>query len=251
MEKESTEVDKVKSERKKVRKHSNHKSDTKRKKRKGTTEGSKEVDKEDSSKKRRRSSSDSSRLKIEGIEQSRQNPWLSTISNVVFYGVLLIIFAGAVVFNFNDNPKKDFFGFRFMTVLTNSMAPTKGVDFEDGFSRGAIIILERPTPAELKKGDIITFYPSRKNTDAFLTHRIIAIDEEKKTEKEAFITTQGDANTGADIPIHGDQVVGKVIYTIPNVGLALNFVRENLVVVTIFFVVLFASLVTLRYYLSL
>lgn len=202
-------------------------------------------------KKRKQSKTASQIIKKRSDEQVESKPVFSMISNLLFYGALLVLFIGAIFFNFNDNPKKDFFGYRFMTVLTNSMAPTKGVAFTDGFSRGAIIILEREIPSKLKKDDIITFYPSRKNTDAYLTHRIIDIDEGKKDEKEAFIKTQGDANTGSDIPIQGDQVVGKVIYSIPNVGLGLNFIRENLVVVTIFFVVLFTSLMTLRYYLSL
>lgn len=173
------------------------------------------------------------------------------IWDVVFYLFLLIIIVGAIFFNFNDSPDKSFFGYRFMTVLTNSMAPNpEKPEFKDGFTSGAIIVIKQEDPKTIKKGDIITFYPVKGNTDAYLTHRVIKKMDEMDGEKGTFLQTQGDANTGEDIPIDASQVVGKVLFSIPAIGNFLDFVRNNLVIVSTFLSLLFGFFMMLKYYLN-
>lgn len=177
---------------------------------------------------------------------------IQVLWDIVFYAFLFLIIGGAIFFNFNDSPDKSFFGYRFMSVLTNSMAPNpEKPELTDGFTSGAIIILQQVNPETLKEGDIITFYPVAGNTESYLTHRVIKTMDELDGQQGFFIQTQGDANTGADIPISGNQVVGKVIFTIPLIGNFLNFVRDNLVVVAVFLATLFGVFLTFKYYLGL
>ncbi|MBP1044240.1 signal peptidase I [Vagococcus sp. BWB3-3] len=178
----------------------------------------------------------------------------SLLWNVVFYVIFLSVLLGALLFNFNDSADKSFYGYRFMTVKTNSMAahPDKP-NLTDGFNAGDMIVLKQVKPDELKAKDIITFYPVAGNTDAFLTHRIIEIgtpvtDGEGKTVEG--LTTQGDANDNADIPIQQSQVVGKVIGHVAYVGTFIQFVRDNLVVVLVLISSVFLVIATLKYYLS-
>ncbi|MGX4686994.1 signal peptidase I [Vagococcus sp. JNUCC 83] len=171
--------------------------------------------------------------------------------DILFYLFFFILIIGAVVFNFNDSPDKSFFGYRFMTVLTNSMAPNpEKPELKDGFVSGSIIVIKQVNPKELKKGDIITFYPVKGKTEAYLTHRIIEKRNELDGEKGTYFVTQGDANTGSDIPIDSDQVVGKVMVSIPLVGSVLDFIRSNIVVVVIFVSLLFGFILMLKYYVS-
>lgn len=180
---------------------------------------------------------------------------MKTISLVlwdfIFYIFLGAIIVSAVFFSFNDKPDKSFFGYRFMTVLTNSMSPNpEKPELKNGFTSGAVIIIKQVNPKEIKKGDIITFYPVKGNTQAYLTHRVVKTMNELDGEKGTFIQTQGDANSGEDIPIESSQVVGKVILSIPGIGNILNFIRSNIVIVTTFIALLFGFLIMLKYYLS-
>lgn len=185
------------------------------------------------------------------VPRSAGKKIISVIWDVLFYVFLFLIIGGAIFFNFNDSPDKSFFGYRFMTVLTDSMAPNPDKpQYTDGFKSGSIIFLKKVEPEELKVDDIITFYPVEGNTEAFLTHRLIDIATEMDGEEGLFFTTQGDANTGSDIPIKSSQVVGKVVFKIPFVGTFLDFIRDNIVVVAIFIATLFGFLITLKYYFS-
>jgi len=186
-----------------------------------------------------------------GINKTLSSNIFSIIGDVLFYLFFLLLISGAIVFNFNDSPDKSFFGYRFMTVLTDSMSPNpKKPEYKDGFKSGSIIILKQANPKELDKGDIITFYPVKGNTDAYLTHRIIETKNELDGQKGLYFVTQGDANTGSDIPIESKQVVGKVILSIPFLGRLLDYVRSNIAVVAVFVSLLFGFIIMLKYYLS-
>ncbi|MHC5250232.1 signal peptidase I [Enterococcus sp. LJL90] len=193
-----------------------------------------------------------SKKKYREIPPSKTNKVLKILWDILFYAFLFLIIGGAIFFNFNDSPDKSFFGYRFMTVLTNSMAPNpEKPELTNGFTSGSVIIIQQVNPETLQDGDIITFYPVPGNTESYLTHRVVETMDNLDGEEGFFIQTQGDANTGADIPISASQVVGKVVLTIPFIGNFLNFVRDNLVVVAIFLATLFGLFVTLKYYIGL
>ena len=51
-----------------------------------------------------------------------------------------------------------------------------------------------------------------KEENSFITHRVIKIDGQD-------LITRGDANNSEDKPIKSDQILGKVIYVIPKIGI--------------------------------
>lgn len=61
---------------------------------------------------------------------------------------------------------------------------------------------------DLEIGDVIAFQGSEKP----VLHRIIKIDGE-------MIQTQGDANNAPDAPIYLNQVIGKMVFSIPYLGI--------------------------------
>ncbi len=104
------------------------------------------------------------------------------------------------------------FGVGASVVLSGSMEPELSVN-------DLIIVKETDT---LRVGQIIVY----QDGNSLVVHRIIAIDGDR-------ITTQGDANTGADEPITAEAVKGEVITAIPVVGLAVHFLQNPVVIVLI------------------
>lgn len=61
---------------------------------------------------------------------------------------------------------------------------------------------------EVNKNDIVTYFDG----NVLITHRIIEMSNKN-------IVTKGDANNSKDNPITKDQIVGKVVYIIPQIGI--------------------------------
>ena len=120
---------------------------------------------------------------------------------IVVIGVLAIWIGLQVVFG-TENP--------FYVVASGSMIPV--LEVYD------VLIVQGHDPfEEVEIGDIIVFNrPSDHNR--VIVHRVVSIiDENPKT-----IRTQGDANPasipGTDFPISEEEYIGKVVYTLPQVG---------------------------------
>ena len=102
----------------------------------------------------------------------------------------------------------------FYVVSSGSMIPT--LEVYD------VIIVEGNTPFEdVKKGDIIVFYSPAKyelGEERVIVHRVEQIIE----EDPKVIKTRGDNNPrsiqGTDFPITEREYIGKVEYTVPQVG---------------------------------
>ena len=96
--------------------------------------------------------------------------------------------------------KKDYpnlFGYTFFEVATGSMADTINI--------GDVVVVKITKDAV--ENDIIVF----KENESFITHRLIS----KKGEE---IITKGDANNSEDKPIKEEQILGKVVKIISEVG---------------------------------
>ena len=75
-----------------------------------------------------------------------------------------------------------------------------------------VIVAQAPTDV-IKPGDIIQF---RKPEQVTMMHRVVEIEE---TEGAKFFITKGDANDEPDLdPVIPENVVGKVVFTIRNIG---------------------------------
>lgn len=97
--------------------------------------------------------------------------------------------------------KKDYVnicGYTFFEVATGSMASTINV--------GDIVVVRITN--EINENQIIVY---RDGKD-FIVHRIIRIDAHE-------IITRGDANNSEDTPIQKEQILGKVDYIIPKIGI--------------------------------
>lgn len=101
-----------------------------------------------------------------------------------------------------------------LTVLTGSMEPTH--------SPGDLVVTRGvDNPSQISTGDVLTFMPYANNP-TLVTHRVISVNE------DGTFTTRGDANGTDDAPIVFKQVVGEVMFGVPKLGYASDFVRSNL-----------------------
>ena len=107
-------------------------------------------------------------------------------------------------------------GLQVYTVLSGSMEPTYHV--------GSIIYVKEVDPATLKVGDPISFLISEKTV---ATHRIIEVLPDESDPNVIRFRTKGDNNDIEDTnPVHCNNVLGKVVGTIPLLGYVSNFVQN-------------------------
>jgi len=132
----------------------------------------------------------------------RPTPLAVRIITWVVFAVVMLVVAFALVI-----PR--IIGAVPLAVLTSSMEPT--------LPPGTLVISKPTDPEHLAVGDVVTFQPF-SDDPMLVTHRIIAMGIQ--TDGDYTFTTRGDNNGIDDEPIIGDQVMGKVIYSIPFVGYA-------------------------------
>ena len=107
-------------------------------------------------------------------------------------------------------------GLQVYTVLSGSMEPNYHV--------GSIIYVKKVDPATLKIGDAISFLIS-ENTAA--THRIVEVLPDETNPQVIRFRTKGDNNETEDTnPVHCNNVLGKVVGTIPLLGYVSDFVQN-------------------------
>lgn len=122
--------------------------------------------------------------------------FLNTI--LVLLIIITIIFAFCYIQMSRNNQKYiNIFGYSIMQVKTGSMAKT--INVKD------IVIIK--ITKEVNKNDIVTYFDG----NVLITHRIIEMSNKN-------IVTKGDANNSKDKPITKDQIIGKVVYIIPKIG---------------------------------
>ena len=142
------------------------------------------------------------------------------IKDIIIVGVgVLVIWIGLQVAFGTQNP--------FYVVASGSMIPV--LEVYD------VLIVQGHEPFEdIEVGDIIVFNrPSDHNR--VIVHRVASIlDEDPKT-----IRTKGDANPGSipgtDFPITEEEYIGKVAYTLPQVGYITQLLKPpiNYVIIAI------------------
>jgi signal peptidase len=138
--------------------------------------------------------------------------------------ILIIIAMSAIVFLVFYRPVSLWGDTLYEPVYTGSMEPAIPV--------GSVVVTKPVNPETLKTGDIICFKLSEPTS---ITHRIINITN------EGFIT-KGDANEDPDQWIvKKENVIGKLILTIPYIGYIGYFVRTPIGLILL--IVLPASLI--------
>jgi signal peptidase I len=140
------------------------------------------------------------------------------LARAAMYFLTVFILCSIVFLLFSTyQAKKDpmkvpsFFGYKPMTVLTNSMKPE--------ISAGDMILVKEAKTEDIKKGDILTFQTAQKRV---VTHRVA------EATPQGFIT-KGDNNNVED----GERakpanVIGKVAFILPNAGYIAKLISSKL-----------------------
>ena len=123
---------------------------------------------------------------------------------------MFILISSIVLFELSLDPDKSMFGCRFYSIISNSMEPA--------IKRGDTIIVRLCGPEDVRIGEIVTVNPDPNAITTMLTHRLVRILTELDGESGLWFVTKGDANVGEDHPITADQLIGKVIARVPNMG---------------------------------
>lgn len=137
--------------------------------------------------------------------------FLNTLMNVIVWVVIAILtflvvsgFLQRTVFRGQET---GLFGIGYAVVVSGSMEPTLNVN--------DMIVYQRLDRDEYREGDIIVF---KDKSGTLITHRIRAV---RGTE----LITKGDANPVFDEPITFKNVVGRVVFYVPKVGLVASFLK--------------------------
>lgn len=151
------------------------------------------------------------------------NKIVSIILNILLIFVSLLIIVGIyylIQIKVLNNPYANIFGYTFFEVATGSMSGTIEI--------GDVVIAE--ITKEVKENDIIVY----QEEDNFITHRLI-----RKNENGEWIA-KGDANNTEDSPIQESQVLGKVVYSIPKLGILRRAILspQVLILITILIILL-------------
>ena len=135
-----------------------------------------------------------------------KNPWkiVSYIFVAVIAVVVLLLVVSVIPIPGN---------YKVLVVLSGSMEPTIKV--------GSIVTVK--PRQEYKIDDIITFNSGGKTPT---THRIVDIGEENE---KTLYTVKGDANEEPDLkPVPKNSVIGKVLFSVPFLGYAVDFAKRPL-----------------------
>ena len=102
-------------------------------------------------------------------------------------------------------------GYRVYTVISGSMEPELSI--------GDLLYVKPVDPETIRVGDDVTFVLNEDLVVA--THRVIAVDAEAK-----YIYTKGIANDIEDAPVHFNNVLGVVDFSIPLLGYVSDFIQN-------------------------
>ena len=167
----------------------------------------------------------------------------SVVRMVFIYCLSIFIVIAAVLFAASKSPNKSMFGFRYYTVLTDSMVPE--------FSSGDMVFVKVSDAKGIKTGDVITFNPS-SGSDAYLTHRVTEKITNYQGTGVTCFRTKGDANNADDsFLIDEDRVIGKVQFHVPKLGVIVRFVQLRWYFILPLIALLFVFFRMMKYYFEL
>ena len=164
----------------------------------------------------------------------------SVVRSVFVYLLAAAIVLAAFFFAADRSPNKSMFGYRYYTVLTDSMVPE--------FYSGDMVFVKICGADAIAVNDVITFNPS-SSSDAYLTHRVTEkIDDYQGTGVTCF-KTKGDANNSDDsFLIDESRVIGKVKFHVPKLGLVMRFLQLRWYFVVPIIIMIFAFFELLKKY---
>ncbi|MDK2562963.1 signal peptidase I [Romboutsia sedimentorum] len=151
-------------------------------------------------------------MNIANISKSKSTPKEKISTFIYYFSIIACIILVLNTLSARSEAVYKLIGFRSYTVLSGSMEPE--------FYPGDLVVSLHKNRANIKEGDIITF----RDNDEIVTHRII-----DKTQ-EGYIT-KGDNNNAADsFAVSNDNIIGKVLFDIPNAGYIIQFLAKPMVI---------------------
>ena len=151
---------------------------------------------------------------------------IEIIAIILIYNIILIIIS-----SING---KDFsiLGYKAYIVNTNSMEPTIKV--------GDIVIIKKVKAEKLNQGDVITFTQEGE----VITHRITKIETEEKSTQ--YVTKGDNNNTEDTLKIKYEDIIGKEILTIPQLGKAMQLLDSKIILLIIILIILICAFVKIK-----
>jgi signal peptidase len=108
------------------------------------------------------------------------------------------------------------------TVFSGTLAIVRSSSMEPAMSAGALALMVPVDPEEVEVGDIIAFDPPW-DPDVTVSHRVIGV----QSGDQLIFDTKGDATEESDpYYVPAESVHGKVVFSVPYLGFAMNSVSE-------------------------
>ena len=139
---------------------------------------------------------------------------------IIIYNITLII-------KYIINPREipDFLGYKSFEIMSRSMEKT--------INKNDVIIVKEVPEENIEINDIIAF----DNNKEIITHRVVKIEN---IGGQTFYTTKGDNNKLEDKDkISYDQIEGKYIFKISNMGCFIEFLRNRYILTILFIILIF------------
>lgn len=160
--------------------------------------------------------------------------WL-TLVDIISIGIIIgAIFILFLVIMTAPGKVPQIGGYTVLRVVTGSMAPTLETD--------TLIVVRKTEPAEVKEGDIISFYSSDPALEgAVNTHRVLSIREESGVY---YYTTKGDANNVADsCEASSEYLIGTVCFSSYALGKLARLLANPLIFIPVILIPLAVILI--------
>lgn len=141
---------------------------------------------------------------------------IENIFTILIICLILVVSVYIVQIKIMNKKYANICGYTFFEVVTGSMANTINI--------GDVVIVK--LNSEYAQNDIVVY---ESNTN-YITHRIIEINQNG-------IVTKGDNNNTEDEIISKEQILGKVISIIPNVGLIKKIILEPSIILALISIV--------------
>ena len=124
---------------------------------------------------------------------------VSSFLIVIFVVIIVFVLYGYFQINVRHKEYVNYFGYTFFEVASGSMSPS--ININD-------LIIVKLNCDSYGVSDVITYVSG----DDFITHRIYSI-------KDGVIVTKGDNNDSVDSSIYKSDILGRVVYVIPEFGI--------------------------------
>lgn len=150
---------------------------------------------------------------------------IAALGSFVFYGALAIIIASLAASLMGGGRTVRILGYSPYFIETFSM--------DSVMPAGSLVIAHKEADNNYNIGDDISFYDVSKEGKV-VTHRIV--DIEYDVAGRFFVTKGVDNEDIDDQNVYEGNVIGKVVLVVPEVGIYISYIRENIIFVGTFMV---------------